>query len=66
VISWLTSGRPDLAVAMQMPTRERLGIAYAPDRADLCDTVDAAIQALRENGEFARLQAAWHGTGATA
>jgi polar amino acid transport system substrate-binding protein len=66
VISWLTRDRPDLAVAMQMPTRERLGIAYAPDRADLCDAVDAAIQALRENGEFAWLQAAWPGTGATA
>jgi polar amino acid transport system substrate-binding protein len=66
VISWLARERSDLAVAMQMPTHERLGIAYAPDRADLCDGVDTAIEALRENGEFAKLQAAWLGTGAAA
>jgi ABC-type amino acid transport substrate-binding protein len=66
VISWLTRERPDLAVAMQIPTHERLGIAYAPERADLCDAVDGAIEALRENGEFAKLQAAWPGTGVTA
>ena len=65
VISWLTRERPDLEVAMQVPTHEQLGIAFAPDRADLCDAVDAAIAALRENGEFAKLQAAWPGTGAT-
>jgi ABC-type amino acid transport substrate-binding protein len=39
--------------------------SYAPERADLCDTVDATIEALRESGEFAKLQAAWLGTGAT-
>jgi polar amino acid transport system substrate-binding protein len=66
VISWLTRGRPDLSVAMQMPTHERLGIAYAPERADLCDAVDAAIETLRENGEFAKLKAAWPGTDAAA
>jgi len=66
VISWLTRERPDLVVVMQMPTHERLGIAYAAERADLCDAVDAAIEALRENGEFAKLQAAWLRTGAAA
>jgi len=66
VISWLTRERRELAVAMQVPTHERLGIAYAPDRADLCDAVDATIEALRQSGEFAKLQAAWPGTGATA
>jgi polar amino acid transport system substrate-binding protein len=66
VISWLTRDRPLLAVAMQVPTQERLGIAYATDRADLCEAVDATIQALRDNGEFARLQADWPGTQVTA
>ncbi len=66
VISWLTRERRELAVALQIPTHERLGIAYAPDRADLCDAVDAAIEALRQSGEFAKLQAAWPGTDATA
>jgi ABC-type amino acid transport substrate-binding protein len=65
VISWLTRDRSDLEVAMQVPTHEKLGIAFAPERADLRDAVDAAIAALRESGEFAKLQAAWPGTGAT-
>lgn len=63
MISGLTRELPELAAAMQIPTQERLGIAYAPDRADLCDHVDATIEALRESGEFAKLQDAWPGTG---
>jgi ABC-type amino acid transport substrate-binding protein len=66
VISWLVHDRADLAVVMQVPTAERLGIAYAPDRGDLATAVDTAIQALRDTGEFARLQAAWPGTTQTA
>ena len=64
VISWLTRERPELAIAMQIPTHERLGIAYAPERADLCDAVDATIETLRASGELAKLQAAWPGIGA--
>src|ERR1700691_2264884 len=56
VISWLTREQPDLAVVMQVPTHEKLGIAYAPERADLCDAIDGAIEALRQSGEFANLQ----------
>ena len=66
VISWLTRERPDLVVVMQMPTHERLGIAYSPERADLCDAVDAAIEPLRGSGEFAKLQTAWLGAAAPA
>ena len=65
VTSWLTRDRPNLAVVMQVPTHEELGIAYAPDRADLCNAVDTAIEALHRTGEFAKLQAAWQGTEAT-
>jgi polar amino acid transport system substrate-binding protein len=65
VISWLVKDRPDLAVALQEPTNERLGIAYAPDRGDLCAAVDAAIDELRASGDFARLQARWAGTAAS-
>jgi ABC-type amino acid transport substrate-binding protein len=65
VISWLTKDRPDLAVVMQEPTNEHLGIAFAPDRADLCDAVDAAIDELRASGYFARLQENWPGTEAS-
>ena len=62
VISWLTQSRSDLAVVMQQPTNERLGIAFAPDNTDLRDAVDATIEELRASGEFARLQANWPGT----
>lgn len=65
VISWLIKDRTDLAVALQEPTNEHLGIAYAPDRADLCHAVDAAIATLRADGTFARLQAEWPGTAAS-
>ena len=64
VISWLTRERPELAVVMQIPTHERLGIAYAAERADLSDAVDDTIETLRDSGEFAKLQASWLGTGA--
>ena len=59
VISWLVRDRAELRVAMQVPTGEKLGIAFANDRADLCEAVDSAIRALRSNGTFARLQARW-------
>jgi ABC-type amino acid transport substrate-binding protein len=59
VISSLVKDRPQLAVAIEVPTHEKLGIAFAKDRADLCAAVDAAIRTLRDNGEFARLQARW-------
>jgi polar amino acid transport system substrate-binding protein len=59
VISWLVKDRPQLAIAMQVPTCEKLGIAFAKDRTDLCGAVDAAIRTLRDNGTFARLQARW-------
>jgi ABC-type amino acid transport substrate-binding protein len=65
VISWLVRDRPDLAVVMQEPTHERLGIAFAPKRGDLCDAVDEAIGQLRASGKFAELQANWPGTEAS-
>jgi ABC-type amino acid transport substrate-binding protein len=65
VIPWLIRERPDLTVIAQEPTHERLGIAFAPARADLCEAVDAAIRDLRASGEFAKLQANWPGTEAS-
>jgi ABC-type amino acid transport substrate-binding protein len=64
VISWLTRDRPHLEVVFEVPTHEKLGIAYAPDRADLCEAIDGAIDALRASGDFARLVAAWPGLAA--
>jgi ABC-type amino acid transport substrate-binding protein len=59
VVSCLVAERPALAVAMQVPTHEQLGIAFAKDRGDLCGAVDSAIRRLRDKGEFALLQAKW-------
>jgi polar amino acid transport system substrate-binding protein len=59
VISWLVKGRPQLSVPLQVPTHEKLGIAFAKDNRDLCDAVNRALATLRANGEFARLQARW-------
>jgi len=64
VISALTADRPKLAVALQAPTHEKLGIAYGKDRTDLRDSVDAAIVTLRKSGEFAKLEAQWLGAAA--
>jgi polar amino acid transport system substrate-binding protein len=65
VISWLTRERAELEVVMQVPTHEQLGIAYSQEAGDLCDAIDNAIEKLRQNGTFARLQAAWPGTEAS-
>ena len=62
VISSLVKDRPGLSVAMQVPTHEKLGIAFARDNEDLCDAVDSALTTLRKNGDFARLQARWFPT----
>jgi polar amino acid transport system substrate-binding protein len=44
---------------MQVPTHEKLGIAFAKDNGALCDAVNRALTTLHDNGEFARLQARW-------
>jgi ABC-type amino acid transport substrate-binding protein len=59
VISWLVKDRPKLRVAMQVPTHEKLGIAFARENDALCSAVNEALKTLRANGEFARLQARW-------
>jgi ABC-type amino acid transport substrate-binding protein len=59
VISWLIKSDPDVAVAMQVPTHEKLGIAFAKDNVTLCNAVDGALEALRINGKFAQMKAKW-------
>jgi ABC-type amino acid transport substrate-binding protein len=62
VISWLVQTRPALSVAMQVPTHEKLGIAFAKNNTALCQEIEAAVQTLRTNGTFSRLQAHWFPT----
>ena len=59
VISWLVKDHPKLKVAFQVPTHERLGIAFAKDNEGLCTAVNGALATLHDNGEFARLEARW-------
>jgi ABC-type amino acid transport substrate-binding protein len=59
VISWLVKDRPALLVAVEVPTHEKLGIAFAQQNEALCEAVNRALTTLRDNGEFARLQARW-------
>jgi len=62
VISWLLQGHEELEVAMQVPTHEKLGIAFEKNNAELCAAVNSALDTLHSNGEFARLQARWFPT----
>jgi polar amino acid transport system substrate-binding protein len=59
VISWLIKDDPELTVAMQVPTHEKLGIAYARNDTALRDAVEGAIQKLRKNGKFGEMEARW-------
>lgn len=59
VISSLVKNRPLLSVALEVPTHEKLGIAFAKENQALCEAVNRALARLRETGEFARLQAHW-------
>lgn len=59
VISWLTKGRPQLEVVMQVPTHEKLGVAFAKDNTALCDAVNGALTAMEHGGEVARMWTRW-------
>jgi ABC-type amino acid transport substrate-binding protein len=59
VISWLVKSHPQLAVPMQVPTHEQLGIAFAKHNQALCSQVEAALNMLRTNGQFAQLKSQW-------
>jgi ABC-type amino acid transport substrate-binding protein len=59
VISWLTKSRPKLEVVMQVPTHEKLGIAFAKDNIKLHNAVNRSLEEIHRNGEFDKLQARW-------
>jgi polar amino acid transport system substrate-binding protein len=59
VISWLVKDRNKLTTAFQVPTHERLGIAFAKANESLCEAVNAALAALKADGEFSRIEARW-------
>ncbi len=59
VISWLTKDRVQLEVMMQVPTHEKLGVAFAKDNTALCDAVDGALEAMEQDGEVTRMWTRW-------
>lgn len=59
VISWLVKQDARLSVAFQVPTHEKLGIAFAKGNEELCIAVNAALKKLQSNGDFAQLQSRW-------
>ena len=63
VVSWLVKGRPELAVVQQIPTHEKLGIAFARSNTELCATVNESLAAIKERGAFAALRRKWFDEG---
>jgi polar amino acid transport system substrate-binding protein len=59
VAAWLVKDRPDLAVVQEIPTQERLGIAFAPGNVGVRDAVNRALGECRRNGTLERLERRW-------
>lgn len=55
----LVKGRPKLAVPIEIPTDEKLGIAFARDNTQLCNAVNEALDRIRANGVITDLQQRW-------
>jgi len=59
VISWLVKDRAELAVVAQIPTHEKLGIAFARSSPALRDGVNQALADLERGGTFDALRRTW-------
>jgi ABC-type amino acid transport substrate-binding protein len=59
VVSWLVKERRDLAVIQQIPTHEKLGIAFAKTNVGLCTAVNKALANIKETGSFDALYQKW-------
>jgi polar amino acid transport system substrate-binding protein len=61
VLSWLVKDRPGLAVVQEIPTHEKLGIAFAKTNAGLCAAVNKALADMKAGGHFDALCRKWLG-----
>ncbi len=61
VISWLVKERRGLAVIQQIPTHEKLGIAFAKTNVGLCTAVNEALANIKRRGIFGALYRKWFG-----
>jgi polar amino acid transport system substrate-binding protein len=59
VISWLVKDRSELAVIEQIPTHEKLGIAFARTNTELCQAVNGSLEGLKTSGKFEALRSKW-------
>jgi polar amino acid transport system substrate-binding protein len=59
VVSWLVKYRSELAVIEQIPTHEKLGIAFARSNTRLCQAVNETLEGLKKSGKFAALRSKW-------
>jgi ABC-type amino acid transport substrate-binding protein len=49
----------ELAVIEQIPTREKLGIAFARASTALCQAVDESLEGIKKSGKFEALRSRW-------
>ena len=59
MVSWLVKERRELAVVQQIPTHERLGIAFARTNVALCEAVNESLASIKERGLFDALRRKW-------
>ena len=59
VVSWLVKDRSELAVIEQIPTHEKLGIAFARANVGLCLAVNESLASIKESGRFEALRREW-------
>ena len=59
VITELVRNRPKLYVPLEIPTHEKLGIAFAKDNTQLCEAVNTALDTLTRNGTLEALGRRW-------
>ncbi len=59
VITELVKNRPKLYVPLELPTHEKLGIAFAKDNVRLCEAMNAALGTLTRNGTLEALKQHW-------
>ena len=61
VVSWFVKERHDLAVIQQIPTHEKLGIAFAKTNSGLCSAVNKTLANIKQSGSFDALYRKWFG-----
>jgi polar amino acid transport system substrate-binding protein len=59
VITELVRNRPKIYVPLEIPTHEKLGIAFAKDNTPLCEAVNNALDTLTKNGTLEALKQRW-------